>query len=417
MLLVIAQVLQLLILLQASTISGTELEGLFLDLSDAYCTERCHVNSVSYRNDFNGEVFQHATHSAEKGFKWSFLDGSNSGGSNPLNQTSVERLHCVDCHKDVEVNKEGHGRLVIDKEDCLRCHHVDNRYVSCGRCHREIDIKSMEYGNQPFVHGFRVDSDIDCRQCHLPDAGSSIREGVNCEGCHHTRPNIGCQGCHEEALRRAYYPKVAEMNRLGWTAGFLHSQHPPAILSCQECHPPRGDRSKGVGEYQNHCGECHHKKEADCQRCHRVVFDFFRGRPLISGAPPVPDKMSRVVKCEDCHRPLEGGGGFSEVRQECARCHNEHYAELLEAQKGVLSGWVDSLKKALALLYPLSLFQRLEGSHPETNFEEWAVGSGFNQGGLIELVERYGLHNFSYSKAILSLLDEASDVRTKGGSP
>ncbi|MFN3466253.1 MAG: hypothetical protein ACK4WF_00955, partial [Candidatus Brocadiales bacterium] len=358
------------------------------------CTDRCHVNSLSYRNDFEGEVFQHVTHTPAQAMNRS---GSGQGWG----------LHCVDCHEDKEVHREGHGRLTIDKEACLGCHHVDNKNESCSRCHKNIDARPMDYNGRPFVHGFTADSDFNCKECHLADPRSSMREGINCQKCHHTRPRMACLGCHEEALKEVYYPRPAEMNHLGWTTGFLHSQHPDTRLSCQECHPPREDRAKGVGEYQAHCGQCHHKEKpalsppkandgADCQECHQVVFQFFSGKLPVEGIESIPDKMSRAVRCEDCHKPLKGGGGFSEVGDECARCHNKHYAELLEAQRDVISSWVDRLRKPLALSALAGATVRSPLLLPEDRPEGLS---------LLDIVEYYGLHNFSYSRKILSLLE------------
>jgi hypothetical protein len=228
-----------------------------------------------------------------------------------------------------------------------------------------------------------------------------MKEGINCHKCHHTRKGIDCLGCHEKALTTAYYPRPVEVNHLGWTAEFLHSQHPQSRLSCQECHPPRGDRARGLGEYQAHCGQCHHKEKPDCQKCHQAVYEFFNGKPLLKGVLPVPDKMSRVLKCEDCHKPLEGGRGFSEVKEECVRCHNEHYGELLEAQRGVILAWLDKLKKTLAPSFLAGLWPELGVNVHEVAYE----GKTGSKSEILEVVEHYGLHNFSYSRRIISSLE------------
>lgn len=375
------------------------LDFLFLDLRDASCTGRCHVNNFSYRNDIEGEVFQHATHSPIQ-----HVPGGPWVNDPVVDQPSSAGLHCVDCHEDTKVNQEGHGRLTIGKEDCLRCHHVDNKEDSCTRCHTDIDARPMEYQGEPFVHGFTADSDINCRECHLADPESSMKEDINCNKCHHTGPGINCLGCHEKSLTTAYYPRPVEINHLGWTGAFLHTQHPQARLSCQECHPPREDRAKGLGEYQAHCGQCHHKDKSDCQKCHQAVSHFFKGEPLLKGVNPIPDKMSKVLKCEDCHKFLEGGKGFSEVSEECARCHNGHYAELLESQRGVVLKWIDKLRRSQTPS-PLPLLWR-EG---DSNIYEGIYGEEtVSEPGLLEIVEHYGLHNFSYSKRILSFLEKDS---------
>ncbi len=111
------------------------------------CTVRCHVNYMAYENKFKSlkrdEIFRHRTHSFE------------------------QDLDCVSCHDDSEVNTKEHGKLTIEKENCLKCHHVELKVSKCKRCHNNIDENPMKYKKEKFVHGFTVESDVDCGLCHV----------------------------------------------------------------------------------------------------------------------------------------------------------------------------------------------------------------------------------------------------------
>lgn len=336
---------------------------------DASCTDRCHVASPLYRNEFEGEIFVHTTHS-------------------PL-----QRLGCGDCHDRSDVKDEKHGKLLINREDCLRCHHVDHKDESCAKCHDDIDSNPMEYKDEPFLHGFDANSGVDCMVCHQPDAGSTLREGINCDNCHHTTPDIDCVKCHEGDLSKSFVGGPSQMMELGWTEQFLHSQHPEDECGCLECHPPAPYSIKGVNEYDVSCTECHHRDaKEDCAKCHKDFLDFFRGEVDYSGVAPVPDKMSRVVKCEDCHKFKSGH--FLEVRSKCVECHNPQYGKLLDAQREVIiSGLKEVTKKLVNLEH---------GNDPRNPAYSQDTYNRTFAG--IELLQLYGLHNFSLATEILSFL-------------
>ncbi|MCF6158291.1 MAG: hypothetical protein E3K32_06920 [wastewater metagenome] len=63
------------------------------------CTDRCHVNYMAYRTIYQGNVFQHKSHSPDKG------------------------LECSQCHNNDPIDRETHGRLTIQNKDCTACHH------------------------------------------------------------------------------------------------------------------------------------------------------------------------------------------------------------------------------------------------------------------------------------------------------
>ncbi|MFQ5862449.1 MAG: hypothetical protein ACE5IC_04935 [Candidatus Brocadiales bacterium] len=338
---------------------------------DASCTDRCHVASPLYKNEFEGEIFRHTTHS-------------------PLQQ-----LGCDDCHDKSDVKDEKHGKLLINQEDCLTCHHVDYKEESCALCHDDIDSNPMDYKDEPFFHGFGVDSGIDCKMCHLPDPKSTMRDGINCDNCHHATPNITCAKCHEKDLDKNFVGNPLQMARLGWTDQFLHSQHPEDKHNCLECHLPDPYSVKGVKEYDFSCTGCHHKDtEESCDKCHRDFADFFRGELEYKGIVPVPDKMSRVLKCEDCHKLK--GDSFLDVRGMCAGCHNPQYAELLDAQQKVIEAGFGEIINRFVQMEDGHVVHRLE--HYQDLYKK--VFSG------VELLQLYGIHNFSYAARILSFLED-----------
>ncbi|MEE9200576.1 MAG: hypothetical protein V3V45_03935, partial [Candidatus Brocadiales bacterium] len=339
--------------------------------TDASCTDRCHVASLLYKNEFEGEAFKHTTHS-------------------PLQQ-----LACVDCHDESGVKDKEHGKLLINKEGCLACHHVDYKEESCATCHDDIDSNPMEYKKEPFLHGFGVSSGTDCRMCHLPDPESTMTEEINCDNCHHTTPDIGCTECHKEDLERPFVGTPIQTTGLGWTEHFLHSQHPEDKINCLECHPPVTYSTKGVNEYDISCTGCHHRDtEESCDKCHKDFLEFFRGEMEYNGVVPVPDKMSKTLKCEDCHKL--SGDHFLEVEGRCVECHNPLYSSLLEAQQKAIESGVRDVVREYNHLYDKDREAAQKFAHYQNLYKETFRG--------VELLQHYGIHNFSYATRILSSL-------------
>ncbi len=280
------------------------------------CTVRCHVNYMAYENKFEvtqrAEIFRHKTHSFE------------------------QDLDCTSCHDSSEVNTEGHGKLTIKKENCLKCHHVELKESECKRCHQKIDENSMKYNEEEFIHGFTVESDVDCGLCHVADANASLTDKeINCVKCHHTTPDLDCAKCHENDLDKYHDTVPEKVDTLSWSVSFRHSQHPEHDLSCKDCHSISNEVDSGIDEYNENCSKCHHVSEEalDCVQCHTEPYDYIRGKTDIKGVALLPDMMSRVVKCEDCHRYNNEKLKFMEVEEQCIECHNKEYGKLSSAWK------------------------------------------------------------------------------------
>ena len=229
------------------------------------CTERCHVNYMAYENKFKSrkrdEIFKHKTHSFEQG------------------------LDCISCHDDSDVNTKGHGKLIIEKENCLKCHHVELKVSKCKRCHNDIDENPMKYKEEKFVHGFTVESDVDCGLCHVKDPNASLKdEEINCVKCHHTTPDLDCVKCHKDDIDKYHkYRSTERKDTLSWTVSFSHSQHLEQDLTCKECHPISHENDAGIVEYNLNCSKCHHVSEEmteriECIECHKEPSEYLSGK-------------------------------------------------------------------------------------------------------------------------------------------
>ena len=118
--------------------------------------------------------------------------------------------------------------------------------------------------------------------------------------------------------------------------------------------------------------------------------------------------MSRVVKCDDCHKYNEESLEFKGVEERCIECHNGDYGKLYNA-------WTKSIKERLEefnLRVQLLVGDDVRNIDIDPDSQEKAVGrvdmvtflekTDFAVG----LVSRYGTHNFNLSRTILDSLEE-----------
>ncbi len=359
------------------------------------CTVRCHVNYMAYENKFEAtqrsEIFRHKTHSFE------------------------QDLDCTSCHDNSEVNTEGHGKLTIKKENCLKCHHVELKESECKRCHLDIDENPMKYKESEFIHGFTVESNVDCELCHVKDSNASLKdEEINCVKCHHTTPDLDCVKCHENDLDKYHNTDSESRGSLSWTVAFRHIQHPEQSVSCKECHSTSHKNDAGIVEYNLNCSKCHHisEEERGCVECHEEPFAFLNGKPGIGEVTPLPDMMSRAVRCEDCHRYNDEKVKFRGVEEQCVECHNGDYGKLYNA-------WTETIKDRLKVFN-----RRVQDLVEDGNVgflnesdidddKDVKAGEGpdldtfINETGItVDLITKYGTHNFNLTRMILDRLEE-----------
>jgi hypothetical protein len=366
----------------------------FFEKSES-CTDRCHVNFMAYENKFEvsneKEIFRHKTHSYE------------------------QDMECISCHDKSEVNTEAHGKLTIGKENCLKCHHVELKEFECKRCHWDIDENPMKYKEEKFVHGFTVESDVDCGLCHVKDPNASlINEEINCVKCHHTTPELDCVPCHWDDIPQRLNTDSQGMNSLSWTVPFSHSQHPEQDLPCKKCHSISLENDAGIVEYNLNCSKCHHVSEekAGCIECHKEPLAYLKGESGVKKITPMPDTMSRAVKCEDCHKYNGEKSKFMGVEEHCIECHNEDYGKLYNA-------WTDTIKSRLrnfnlrmqSLVEDSDIFY-ISGSGIDGDKNGKIDGQSDNNKLIneidetINLITKYGTHNFNLTRILLDALEE-----------
>ena len=153
--------------------------------STGSCTDRCHVNHMAYRTQFQDEVFWHKTHSPDNG------------------------LECHQCHNGDPVEQKTHGNLIIQKQDCWNCHHKEAPVIlnlsltkgekgrifgenNCLKCH--ADVKNYINGNvqnRDTIVPDWMSRAVSCTECHKrepPEASfKPVRE--RCTECHN--PDYG----------------------------------------------------------------------------------------------------------------------------------------------------------------------------------------------------------------------------------
>ncbi|KHE93072.1 MAG: putative heme protein [Candidatus Scalindua brodae] len=273
----------------------------------------------------------------------------------------------------------------------------------------------MKYKEEKFIHGFTVESDVDCGLCHVKDPNASLKnEEINCVKCHHTTPDLDCAKCHKNDLDK-YHDTVSEkVDSLSWSVSFRHSQHPEQYLSCKECHSISREVDSGIVEYSQNCSKCHHTSEepSGCTKCHMEPNEFLQGRAGIDGVALLPDMMSRAIKCEDCHRYNDEKLKFRGVEERCVTCHNEDYGKLYSAWTKTIEKRLEKFNSRVQNLVENSNVDFLKKTNIDDD-KDVDTGEGLdidtfiNETGVtVDLITKYGTHNFNLTRAILDRLEE-----------
>ncbi len=148
------------------------------------CTDRCHVNYATYRTVYQEKIFQHKTHSPDKGLK------------------------CSRCHNNDPVNIETHGKLIIQKKDCTACHHkkIDKLFIPSSLKDNKNFGKFLISPAYHLSNGILRDPTLDneslnendCHKCHtdtrdyingdfknvIPKITDWMYKAVSCTDCH-----------------------------------------------------------------------------------------------------------------------------------------------------------------------------------------------------------------------------------------
>jgi len=97
------------------------------------------------------------------------------------------RLDCAKCHV-----AEPHGTTVVQRADCVSCHHKQDEAAVCRGCHTEQAW--MRKARPEGVEKIAME-DLDCLSCHETIAEGHTRQAVAeaCESCHDTDPEASLQ--------------------------------------------------------------------------------------------------------------------------------------------------------------------------------------------------------------------------------
>jgi len=226
-----------------------------------------------------------------------------------------------------------------------------------------------------------------------------------------------CARCHEDVIDRYFNADQQRKDTLSWTVSFRHSQHPEQDFSCKECHPISHGHGAGIVEYNLNCSKCHHVSDKmaeriECIECHKEPSEYLRGETGVEGIKSVPDMMSRAVKCEDCHKYDNTSLKFKGVEEQCIECHNDNYGKLYNA-------WAKAIKDRLSEFnYRVQSIDEESGFayKNESNLDVEKKGEAGEHSNLdtflektgktVDLITKYGTHNFNLTRILLDSLEE-----------
>jgi len=119
--------------------------------SDWNCTNLCHVGVEERKLDRARDLpFSHTTHLLKA------------------------KLDCSKCHA-----RDPHGTTVVQRQDCISCHHKNEKASTCAGCHAET-VRLREADDAPMA-------DLDCLACHVdfsPKTPLRQRMMAACDDCH-----------------------------------------------------------------------------------------------------------------------------------------------------------------------------------------------------------------------------------------
>ena len=218
-----------------------------------------------------------------------------------------------------------------------------------------------------------------------------------------------CARCHEDDVERDFVADPERRDSLSWTVSFRHTQHQDDNLSCKDCHSISHVSDAGMVEYNINCSKCHHvsDEEAECVECHKEPLAYLVGETGLKEIAPVSDMMSRVVKCDDCHKYNEESLEFKGVEKRCIECHNGDYGKLYNAWTKSIKERLEEFNLRLQLLVgdDVKIIDLSPARHEKTigrvDMDKFLEKTGF----AVDLVSRYGTHNFNLSRTILDGLE------------
>ena len=180
---------------------------------------------------------------------------------------------CTSCHS---VPATVAAFRVPTERECMACHHVETRGLTCAQCHLASELAGRmaitarltssiwprPFDRQlPFDHNRHANET--CADCHTMSAYENVEtECSTCHDSHHTA-TASCSQCHEEGGPPSHGDAVhAGCTGTGCHADVAVTGLPPSKTLCLVCHQDQVD----------------HEPEGDCAVCHGIR--VWNGRPV-----------------------------------------------------------------------------------------------------------------------------------------
>jgi len=294
---------------------------------------------------------------------------------------------CRVCHRELDLQaKDKRGMHRKWKDECIHCHSEHAGYSS-----KILSVDKKVFPHDKTAFGLRGKHlKISCEKCHKAKAEQVISSycglDISCYSCHKKTPHPRvidkrCGVCHTESSWKdvGKVQNLPELSHKGFNFA-LAGKHKE--VKCPKCHK----NNKFSKMSYKLCSDCHkdpHKgqfKKRPCEVCHdtnswkKTIFDHaktklplvgFHKRPMCKSCHPNkvfnnanpacekchddsnrffmgllpwsdvkhPDKMSRLLKCLDCHKSDDPLDNIALLRKRCVKCHNEYYGKIFDYWK------------------------------------------------------------------------------------
>lgn len=272
-------------------------------------------------------------------------------------------------------------------ESSYRPHRMASAVAALGSdcliCHAGVEARTVRFFDKAMPHARHVvDGGMECGRCHReglePDEvghGSSLIDRSACQGCHHVRSRADCRLCHSDEIAEPILYERIE---------FPHMPHiEVGGLYCTACHHRRG---AAFPIEDVNCGRCHHREAAECEVCHTVQAEMYRGQYRSHQGVQNPMAVAGI-DCSACHWDSEGRAVVRPGADRCVECHGSGY-------DAVMDGWQQGIGQGLAELEE-ALGQAesgVEASQSARAILEWVENDGSR-----------GVHNFMLADSLLGV--------------
>lgn len=272
--------------------------------------DQCHGDP--HQGQFSGQFYCTDCHSEEGWRRPALKFDHQSMSSFPLTGRHTQ-VDCESCHAGMKTFRP----LATNCDACHADPHKGQFAATkaCTACHQTAGWKP------PFLlfnHDVNTrfplrgrHAGVACAQCH--QGGRYHDTPMACASCH-ADPHQGrlgksCEQCHSVF---GFGERLVKFDHNRQTRFPLTGLH--AIKDCKACHADRTFRVAGI----------------QCAACHADAEQFYAGTSFPDRAPPHPDAMHGLVRCEDCHHPSDASASAQFVRPRCIACHTPAYGVYLD---------------------------------------------------------------------------------------